>query len=141
MKKRIKLLTLSLLGLLTCYSQSTLALTIAPVPHEPIYFEPPVVLPTDEQQKWNCTALDNAIRYLHPYRYTYKPAFSEDGSNKLAVALMTIDDFPLADGGLAGLAYLAYSSLVEEREQRRVLSVEEKIIMFQRLKAEKHCFE
>ena len=111
------------------------------MPKEPIYFEPPVVLASDEQRTWNCATIDNAIRYLHPYRYSYKPAFSEDEANQLAVALVTVDNFPIIDGGLFGLAYLAYSSLVDESEQRRVLLVEEKIAMFQHLKAEKHCYE
>jgi hypothetical protein len=31
--------------------------------------------------------------------------------------------------------------LVEEKEQRRMLQVEQKIGMLQQVKAEKHCFE
>lgn len=76
-------------------SLPSFALTILPLPTEPIYFEPPVQQATDEQLQWNCTALDNAIRYLHPYKYSYKPKFEEDGANKLAVALVTIDNIPL----------------------------------------------
>jgi hypothetical protein len=50
------------------------------------------------------------------------------------------DSVPIVKG-LFGLMYLGYSSLVEEKEQRRVLLVEQQISMLQQLKAEKHCFE
>lgn len=140
MRKHNKSLLIIIMTLLMTYSQISHALTIAPVPIEPIYFEPPVQQATDEQLQWNCTALDNAIRYLHPYKYSYKPGFEEDGANKLAVVLVTIDNFPIAEG-LAGLGYLAYSAMVEEKEQRRMLVIEQKIAMFQQLKAEKHCYE
>jgi hypothetical protein len=43
--------------------------------------------------------------------------------------------------GLAGVAYLGYSATVEEKEQRRMLLVEQRIALLQQLKAEKQCFE
>ena len=136
----LKLLAVIPLASLMLMATSIQALTIPAVPTEPIYFEPPVVDATDEQQQLSCVALDNTIRYLHPYRYSYKPQFEQDGSNKMAVALVTIDNFPIMEG-LFGLAYLGYSSMVEEKEQRRMLQVEQQITMLQQLKAEKHCFE
>tara|TARA_R110001606_G_scaffold361754_7_gene515334 strand:+ start:252878 stop:253297 length:420 start_codon:yes stop_codon:yes gene_type:complete len=116
------------------------AVPMPPVPLEPIYFEPPVELATDEIYQQSCVQLDNAIRYLQPYRYTYKPEFHEDGANQVATALIVFDSVPIVHG-LLGLAYLGYSGLVEEKEQRRMLEVEQKIAMYQQVKSEKHCFE
>jgi len=116
------------------------AIPMPPIPLEPIYFEPPVVNPTDEIRKQSCVEIDNAIRYLHPYRYTYKDSFHEDGYNKIATATIALDSVPIVQG-LLGFAYLGYSALVEEKEARRVLQVEQQIAMFQQVKAEKHCFE
>lgn len=116
------------------------ALTPVPVPTEPIYYEPPLVEITDEIRKHSCVEIDGAINLLHPYRYSYKPGFSEDGSNKLAATLIVFDTIPIVEGWL-GLAYLGYSSLVDEKEARRTQQVEQKIAMLQRVKAEKHCFE
>lgn len=116
------------------------ALTLIPVPTEPVYYEPPVVGITDEIRKHSCVEIDGAINQLHPYRYSYKPDYYEDGSNKLAVALIAFDTVPIVEGWL-GLAYLGYSSLVDEKEVRRREQIEQKIAMLQRVKAEKHCFE
>ncbi|MBL1320528.1 MAG: hypothetical protein COA63_005630 [Methylophaga sp.] len=111
-----------------------------PISIEPIYFEPPIVEATQQQKQLNCIELDNTIRYLHPYRYTYKDKFYEDNTNTMAVTLITADSIPIV-GGLLGLGYLTYSSMVEEKENRRMLNVEQKISMLQQLKAELHCFE
>ncbi len=116
------------------------ALVIPAVPTEPIYFEPPVVTATDKHKQLSCLDLDKSIRYLHPYKYTYKPNFAQDGANKLATALIVVDNLPIVEGWF-GLAYLGYSALVEEKEQRRVLAVEQQIAMLRQVKAEKHCFE
>jgi hypothetical protein len=116
------------------------ALTMPPVPLEPLYFEPPVEAVTAEIHQQSCVQLDNAIRYLQPYRYTYKPGFYQDGANKIAATLIIVDSVPIVKG-LLGLAYLGYSGLVEEKEQRRTLQTEQKIAMLQQVKAEKHCFE
>jgi len=116
------------------------ALTPVPVPSEPIYYEPPVVEITDEIRKHSCVEIDGAINQLHPYRYSYKPGFYDDGSNKLAATLIAFDTIPIVEGWL-GLAYLGYSSLVDEKEARRTQQIEQKIAMLQRVKAEKHCFE
>ncbi len=133
-----KSLLISALTVFLFWNSSVIALTLPPVPTEPIYFEPPIVEATDEVTQLSCVALDNNIRYLHPYRYTYKPGFYKDGSNKIATALITFDDFL---GGWIGPAYLGYSALVGEKEQRRMLQVEQQIAMLQQVKAEKHCFE
>jgi hypothetical protein len=117
-----------------------LALTPVPVPTEPIYYEPPIVEITDEIRKHSCVEIDGAINQLHPYRYSYKPDFYNDGSNKLAATLIVFDSIPIVEGWL-GLAYLGYSSLVDEKEARRTQQIEQKIAMLQRVKAEKHCFE
>lgn len=119
---------------------SVQAVPMPPVPLEPIYFEPPVVAATDEIYQQSCVQLDNAIRYLQPYRYTYKPEFYEDGANQVAATLIVFDSVPIVHG-LLGFAYLGYSALVEEKEQRRMLQVEQKVALLQRVKAEKHCFE
>jgi len=111
-----------------------------PIPIEPIYFEPPIVEATQEDKQLNCIELDNTIRYLHPYRYTYKDKFYEDNTNTIAVTMITADSVPIV-GGLLGLGYLTYSSMVEEKENRRMLNVEQQISMLQQLKAELHCFE
>lgn len=116
------------------------ALTPVPVPTEPIYYEPPIVEITDEIRKHSCVEIDGAINQLHPYRYSYKPDFYADGSNKLAATLIVFDSIPIVEGWL-GLAYLGYSSLVDEKEARRTQQIEQKIAMLQRVKAEKHCFE
>jgi len=137
-KMKQKSLLRSVLAVSLLWSTSVLALTIPPVPTEPIYFEPPIVEATDEVTQMSCVALDNNIRYLHPYRYTYKPGFYEDDANKLATSLVMFDN--LLDGWL-GFAYMGYSALVEEKEQRRMLQVEQQIAMLQQVKAEKHCFE
>tara|TARA_R110002049_G_scaffold182677_1_gene350560 strand:- start:71 stop:481 length:411 start_codon:yes stop_codon:yes gene_type:complete len=116
------------------------AVPMPPVPLEPIYFEPPVETATDEIYQQSCVQLDAGIRHLQPYRYTYKPEFHEDGANKVATTLIVFDSVPIVHG-LLGFAYLGYSSLVEEKEQRRMLQVEQKIALLQQVKAEKHCFE
>jgi hypothetical protein len=119
---------------------SVQALPMPPVPLEPIYFEPPVEVATEEIYQQSCVQLDNAIRYLQPYRYTYKPQFHDDGANQIATTLIVFDSVPIVHG-LLGFAYLGYSALVEEKEQRRMLEVEQKVALFQQVKAEKHCFE
>lgn len=121
-------------------SQPVLALTLPPVPTEPIYFEPPVVEPEADMRTLSCAELDMNINQLHPYRYSYKPGFYEDGSNKLATALVVFDSVPIVEGWL-GLGYLGYSALVGEKEDRRQLHVEQQIASLQQLKAEKHCYE
>jgi len=121
-------------------SQPVLALTLPPVPTEPIYFEPPVVAPEADMRTLSCAELDMNINQLHPYRYSYKPGFYEDGSNKLATALVVFDSVPIVEGWL-GLGFLGYSALVGEKEDRRQLHVEQQIASLQQLKAEKHCYE
>jgi hypothetical protein len=116
------------------------AVSMPPVPLEPIYFEPPVAAATDEIYQQSCVQLDNAIRNIHPYRYTHKPEFHQDGANKIATTLIIFDSVPIVHG-VFGFVYLGYSALVEENEQRRMLQVEQKIGMLQQVKAEKHCFE
>jgi len=107
---------------------------------EPFYFEPPVVEATEDIRQQSCVQLDNAIRFLHPYRYSYKPGFYQDSYNTIATGAIIIDAVPVING-LVGFAYLGYSALVDEKEQRRMLHVEQQISMLQQLKAEKHCFE
>jgi hypothetical protein len=126
--------------ILVFYVKSVLALTQVPLPTEPIYFEPPVVHATEEQKQLNCVALDDSIRYIQPYRYSYKPNFHEDEANKVAALFVIVDSIPIVEGWL-GMAYLGYSALLEEKEQRRVLAVEQQVAMLQQLKAQKHCFE
>ena len=133
-------LTLFLAVLTIAITPTIQAIPMPPVPLEPMYFEPPVVNASDEIRNQSCVELDNAIRYLHPYRYTYKEGFYQDDYNKIATAAITLDSIPIVQG-LLGLSYLAYSSLVEEKEARRLLMVEQQIAMFQQVKAEKHCFE
>ncbi len=123
-----------------------MAVPMPPVPLEPIYFEPPVVAATQEIRQQSCAQIDNSIRYLHPYQYTYKPGFYDDGANKIATAMITVDSLPIVGtlpviGEWLGFAYLGYSALVEEKEQRRILQVKQQISMLQQVKAEKHCFE
>ena len=113
---------------------------VPPIPIEPLYFEPPIRHATDEEKQFNCVELDNAIRYLHPYRYSYKPHFYEDNNNIVATTLVTAESTPIV-GGLLGLGYLTYSSIVEEKESRRMLNIEQQISMLQQLKSELHCFE
>jgi hypothetical protein len=50
------------------------------------------------------------------------------------------DTVPVVEGWL-GLGYLGYSALVDEKEDRRQLHVEQQISALQQLKAEKHCYE
>jgi len=118
----------------------TVAMSLPPVPTEPIYFEPPVVQAEAVEKALSCYQLDMAINQLHPYRYSYKPHFYEDGTNKLATALVVFDSVPLVEGWL-GLGYLGYSALVDEKEDRRQIHVEQQIASLQRVKAEKHCYE
>jgi hypothetical protein len=122
-----------------CAMQAT-AMSLPPVPTEPIYFEPPVVHADAEMKALSCYDLDMVINQLHPYRYSYKPQYYEDGTNKLATALIVFDSVPLVEGWL-GLGYLGYSALVDEKEDRRQIHVEQQIASLQRLKAEKHCYE
>lgn len=128
------------LCLIFIFASKTNALTLPPVPSEPIYFEPPVVTADQKMQDMSCYQVDKAINQLHPYRYTYKPSFYKDDANKAATALVMIDTIPIVQGWL-GLGYLGYSALVEEKEDRRQLQVEQQISALQRIKAEKHCYE
>lgn len=116
------------------------AMTLPPVPTEPLYYEPPVVKPAEAELRYDCYQLDRAINELHPYRYTYKPNFYNDGSNKMAASLIVFDNIPLLEGWL-GIGYLAYSALLDEKEARRTENIEQQIRMLQRLKAEQHCFQ
>ena len=123
-----------------------MAVPMPPVPLEPIYYEPPVVVATQEIRQQSCAQIDNSIRYLHPYLYTYKPGFYDDGANKVATAMITMESLPIVGtlpiiGEWLGFAYLGYSALVEEKEQRRILQVKQQIAMLQQVKAERHCFE
>lgn len=120
--------------------KSAFALTLPPVPTEPIYFEPPIVQTKPQTRSLSCYQIDNEINQLHPYRYTYKPDYYNDGTNKLATALVIFDSIPIVDGWL-GLGYLGYSALVSEKEDRRQLHIEQEIAALQRVKAEKHCYE
>lgn len=122
------------------FSSNINALTLPPVPSEPIYFEPPVVTADQKMQEMSCYQVDRAINQLHPYRYSYKPSFYKDDANKAATALIMFDSVPIVQGWL-GLGYLGYSALVEEKEDRRQLQVEQQISALQRVKAEKHCYE
>jgi len=117
-----------------------IAVPMPPIPTEPIYFEPPVVEATAQIRQQSCVQIDNSIRYLQPYKYTYKPDYYDDGANKLATAMITMDVMPIL-GEYFGWAYLGYSALIDEKENRRILDVKQQISMLQRVKAEKHCFE
>lgn len=117
-----------------------MAMTLPPVPTEPIYFEPPVVEAEAQIRNLSCYQIDHTINQLHPYRYSYKPHYYDDGMNKLATALVVFDSIPIVEGWL-GLGYLGYSALVDEKEDRRQLDVEQRIASLQRIKAEKHCYE
>jgi hypothetical protein len=138
-EKTMKLRTVLYCCLVTL-SQPLSALTLPPVPTEPIYFEPPVVDPDAGMRNMSCYELDMSINQLHPYRYSYKPGFYQDGTNQLATALVAFDTIPIVEGWL-GLGYLGYSALVGEKEDRRQLHVEQQILSLQQLKAEKHCYE
>lgn len=125
---------------LLCFSSSGFSMTQIPLPMAPLYYEPPIVEPDEQARQATCVEIDNAINQLHPYRYTYKPNFYQDRSNAFASTLVVFDVIPLVEGWL-GLAYLGYSSLLEEKESRRMQSVEQQIAMLQRVKAEKFCFQ
>lgn len=135
----MKLRTLLYFSLMVL-AQPLSALTLPPVTTEPIYFEPPVVEADAGMRDMSCYELDRSINQLHPYRYSYKPGFYEDGTNKLATAFVVFDTVPVVEGWL-GLGYLGYSALVDEKEDRRQLDVEQQISALQQLKAEKHCYE
>jgi hypothetical protein len=139
MRLKPKAMTASFV-LLFGFSLGAEALTLPDVPLEPIYFEPPVIERNEQVEQLSCVGLDNTIRNMQPYRYTYKAPFYEDDSNKVASGMIMMDFIPVVQG-LAGLAYFGYSSTVEEKEQRRVLLVEQRIALLQQLKAEKKCFE
>lgn len=94
----------------------------------------------EQVEKLGCVGLDNTIRNMQPYRYTYKAPFYEDDANKVVAAMVTLDFIPVVQG-LAGVAYLGYSATVEEKEQRRMLLVGQRIALLQQIKAEKQCFE
>ncbi len=128
-------------GLIICASWlPAQAMVLPAVPTEPLYYEPPIVKPAEAEQRYDCYQLDRAINELQPYRYTYKPNFYNDGSNKLATTLIAFDSIPLLEGWF-GIGYLGYSALLDEKEARRTENVEQQIRMLQRLKAEQHCFE
>lgn len=122
------------------FSSNVVAVALPPVPTEPIYFEPHVPEVPSEIKNFSCAQLDNSIRYLHPYTYTYKQKFHDDKANQVAVSMVAVDVVPII-GEWFGLAYLGYSALVEEKENRRIINVKQQLAMLQQLKAEKHCFE
>jgi hypothetical protein len=113
-------------------------MVMPPVPTGPIYFEPPVEEVPEEVYKMTCIELDNSIRYLHPYTYSYKPDYYLDKSNQIANVMLALDSSVL---GWLGLAYLSYSGLVTEKETRRLIQLKQKVAVLQRVKAEKSCFE
>lgn len=137
---RVKILIHSLWLISLLVASEASAITLPPVPTEPIYFEPPVQQVPDTVRKQSCATLDNAITYLEPYTYTYKPNYYKDGFNKLGFSAVTFDFVPVFKGWL-GLGFMGYSALVGEKEQRRIIVAKQKIYMLQRVKAEKHCYE
>jgi hypothetical protein len=124
-----------LIGLFCMGSVPVLAVTLPPVPTGPIYYEPEAEL-TEAIMEMSCVTLDQNINQLHPYRYSYKEKFYYDSANQLASSLILFDSIQVL-----GLAYLGYSSLVEEKEQRRMLLIQQKINVLQQAKAYKRCFE
>jgi hypothetical protein len=130
----------SILFLGLIYSSNAMAVALPPVPTEPIYFEPSTLDIPSEIKAMSCVQLDSSIRYLQPDLYTYKEKFHYDKANQIAVSLVTADLIPIL-GEWLGIAYLGYSALVEEKENRRIINVKHKVAMLQQLKAEKHCFE
>jgi hypothetical protein len=116
------------------------AVTLPPVPTAPIYYEPFVIEADAATQTLSCAQLDHAINALHPYRYTHKPDFYQDGFNQKATALIAFDVIPVVEGWL-GLGLLGYSALVGEKESRRQLIVEHQIASLQHVKAQQHCYE
>lgn len=127
-------------SMILLFCSNLAAVALPPIPTEPIYFEPHVPKVPTEIKNFSCAELDTSIRYLHPYTYSYKPKFHDDKANQLAVTMVAIDVIPIV-GEWAGLAYLGYSALVEEKENRRIINVKQQLAMLQQLKAEKHCFE
>jgi hypothetical protein len=127
-------------------SSTLLAVPMPPIPTEPIYFEPPIVEVTEQIRQQSCVQIDNNIRYLQPYKYSYKPDFYQDDANKVAAAMVTMESLPVVGtlpvvGEWLGFIYLGYSAFVDEKEERRILDVKQQIAMLQQVKAEKHCFE
>lgn len=131
--------TMLLWSLLCLSTTSVMAVSMPPVPTAPIYYEPQAEI-TEAVNAMSCADLDQNINQLHPYRYSYKQKFHYDSANQLATGLIIFDTIPVVEG-LLGLAYLGYSSLVEEKEQRRMLLVEQQISVLQQAKAYKRCFE
>jgi hypothetical protein len=122
------------------FSSYAYGVALPPVPTEPIYFEPHIPEVPVEIKNLSCAQLDTSIRYLHPYTYSHKQKFYYDQANQIAVSMVTVDIIPVV-GEWVGLAYLGYSALVEEKENRRIVNIKQKLAMLQQLKAEKHCFE
>jgi hypothetical protein len=120
-------------------SMPALALTQIPLPSDPIYYEPPVEQVTEEQQVYSCAQLELAINQLHPYRYSYQPNYYRDPVNQVASTVLIVETVPL--NGLVSAALFTYSALMDEKEKRRTLSVEQQISALQNLKAQKHCYE
>lgn len=128
-----------LISLLFLSVTPAMAVTLPPVPTEPIYYEPDAEI-TAAVREMSCADLDQNINQLHPYRYSHKEKFHYDSANRIATGLIVFDTIPVVDG-LLGLVYLGYSSLVEEKEQRRMLLIEQQISVLQQAKAYKRCFE
>ncbi|KKL58673.1 hypothetical protein LCGC14_2223030 [marine sediment metagenome] len=122
------------------FPANVFAVVVPPIPTDPIYFEPPIEDAPAGSDELTCYQIDLAINKLHPYRYSYKPEYYDDSMNKLATTLVVFDAVPIVQGWL-GLGYLGYSAAVGEKEQRRVLVIEQKISALQNLKALKHCYE
>lgn len=95
------------------------------------------VKPDEAMLARNCEELDEAITYLIPETYQYKPDFLEDSYNSGAIWASTIDEFGIGEIAWMYLPYSWYLSYREEGRQHKAFYQLEKL---RYAKAIKQCY-
>ena len=130
----MKIKTLALL-LILAVSPTAGALNLEALPH--FHRNNLPIKPDEAMLATTCEELDEAITYLIPDTYQYKPDFYDDKYNGAAVWASTIDT--LSIGEIAWM-YLPYSWFMGYQEESRQHKAFYQIEKLRRAKAIKQCY-
>lgn len=93
--------------------------------------------PEDTLLAASCQELDEAITYLIPQTYQYKPDFYDDKYNGAAIWASTIEELSINEVAWLYLPYSWFIGYLEEGRQHEAFYKIEKLRM---AKAKKHCY-
>ena len=98
---------------------------------------PKPVKPEDELVSLSCEEIDEAITYLIPEEYQYKPDFYDDGYNSVGIWGSTVSEFGIDQIAYLYLPYSWFQTYLEEGRQHDTFYQLEKL---RRAKAIKQCY-